>query len=201
MIVDGRRARGNRTRESVLARAVAVASENGLEGLSIGGLAEDLSMSKSGLFAHFGSKEELQLATVDHARQMFVDAVIAPAGETRGLERLDAYVEAFLAYLRAEIFPGGCFFASAAAEFDSRPGPVRDAVVGNLIRWRRVLQRAVEDAISSGELRPDADGALLSFEVASTLAGANTDHQLGDDSSLDLARRSIRNRIDALRPV
>jgi AcrR family transcriptional regulator len=200
MIVDGRRARGTRTRDAVLARAVAVASENGLEGLSIGGLAEDLSMSKSGLIAHFGSKEELQLATVDHARQMFVDAVIAPAGDTRGLARLDAYVEAFLAYLRAEIFPGGCFFASAAAEFDSRPGPVRDAVVGNLIRWRRVLQRAVEDAISSGELRPDADGALLSFEVASTLAGANSDHQLtGDDSSLELARRSIRNRIDALR--
>ena len=128
----GRAARGQRTREAILKTAVDVASAEGLEGLTIGRLAAELEMSKSGLFAHFGSKEELQLATIGAAREIFVDEVVRPAFENDpGLSRLWALLDSWLRYAEAGIFKGGCFFAAASAEFDGRPGPVRVLTGGN----------------------------------------------------------------------
>ena len=128
IVPDGRRERGRRTRESILRAAVDIASVEGLEGLTIGRLASELSMSKSGLFAHFGSKEELQLATIGAARDTFVAEVVTPAlSAPRGLPRLEALLERKLVYLRGEVFRGGCFFEAARVEYDSRPpGSVRD---------------------------------------------------------------------------
>src|SRR5690349_19638185 len=127
---DGRRARGARTRAQILERAANLASVEGLEGLTIGRLATELGMSKSGLFAHFGSKEELQLATIEAAKEIFAREVVAPAREAeRGLPRLEALIAAKLRYERGEIFEGGCFFETVRGEFDSRrPGPVRDLI-------------------------------------------------------------------------
>src|ERR687891_926671 len=120
---------GNRTRDAILGRAMDLASLEGLEGLTIGRLALELSMSKSGLFAHFGSKEELQVATVEAARAIFIREVIKPAFEsTEGLQRLWKLCDIWLSYVQSGVFRGGCFFAAAAAEFDSRPGPVRDRI-------------------------------------------------------------------------
>jgi AcrR family transcriptional regulator len=124
---QARKARGDRTRQAILEAAVDIASAEGLEGLTIGRLASELSMSKSGLFAHFGSKEELQLATVEAARDIFIREVIRPSfTAAKGLTRLWKLCDVWLAYVRGEVFRGGCFFAAAAAEFDGRPGPVRD---------------------------------------------------------------------------
>src|SRR6202046_3553710 len=122
--------RGARTRTTILRAAAGLASVDGLDGLSIGRLATELAMSKSGLFAHFGSKEELQLATIEEAREIYAREVIEPArAGGAGIIRLHALCEAFLSYLERAVFPGGCFFASAMAEFDSKaPGPVRDRI-------------------------------------------------------------------------
>ena len=119
----GRKAQGERTRQAILEAAVHIASAQGLEGLTIGRLASELSMSKSGLFAHFGSKEELQVATVEAARAIFIREVIKPAFDaTEGLVRLYKLCDIWLSYVQSGVFRGGCFFAAAAAEFDSRPG-------------------------------------------------------------------------------
>src|SRR4029077_10508394 len=126
-VLDGRRVRGDKTRRAILTRAAQIASIEGLEGLSLGRLAADLGMSKSGLFAHFGSKEELQLKTLRAARRIFYDSAILPALDIpEGLARLVALIDADIAYLSGDAFPGGCLFISSAAEFDSRPGPIRD---------------------------------------------------------------------------
>src|SRR5215210_5002290 len=148
-----RRAHGERTRQAILEAAMHIASEEGLEGLTIGRLAAELSMSKSGLFAHFGSKEELQLATVEAAREVFVREVIRPAFEApKGLARLWRLCDVWLGYVRREVFRGGCFFAAAAAEFDGRPGPVRDRVAAIMREWLAVLGRSVSEAQAAGQL-------------------------------------------------
>ena len=121
--------KGQRTRNSILEVAAALATEEGLEPLSIGRLAEATAMSKSGLFAHFGSKEELQLATVDHAAKLFVGEVIDPArGAPKGLARIWALCDHMIGYSERQVFPGGCFFAATSFEFNNRPGPVRDRI-------------------------------------------------------------------------
>jgi AcrR family transcriptional regulator len=141
--------KGTTTRVAILKHAVDLASTEGLEGLTIGRLASDLQMSKSGLFAHFGSKEELQLATVDAAAQRFYVAVIAPAQtQTEGAPRLWAYCERYLDYLEREVFAGGCFWAAAATEFDDRPGAVRDAVRAGVLGWLGELERQAVIATS-----------------------------------------------------
>ncbi|HYG82824.1 MAG TPA: TetR/AcrR family transcriptional regulator, partial [Pyrinomonadaceae bacterium] len=147
VVSTGRKAQGERTRQAILEAAVHLASAEGLEGLTIGRLASELSMSKSGLFAHFGSKEELQLATVEAAREVFIEAVIGPAFEAeKGLARLWRLCDIWLEYVRREVFSGGCFFAAAAAEFDGRPGPVRDRVAGIMKEWLAALRRSVAEA-------------------------------------------------------
>ena len=192
-----RRAHGARTRQSILEAAVHIASEEGLEGLTIGRLATELSMSKSGLFAHFGSKEELQLATVEAARAVFVREVIQPAFTAeKGLARLWKLCEVWLGYVRGEVFRGGCFFTAAAAEFDGRPGAVRDRVAAIMREWLATLRRSVSEAQAARQLSPEADPAQLAFELNALEMGANWAFQLhGDRQAFARARDAILERL------
>src|ERR1700747_348673 len=147
-----RRPRGLRTRRAIRRKAVDIASVEGLEGLTIGRLASVLRISKSGLFAHFGSKEDLQCAVVDEAREIFVERVVRPAYQFQGLQRLRVLCENWLAYSEERVFPGGCFFSAASLEFDDRPGRVREQIVGLMRKWLGNLEQAVRDAQSAGEI-------------------------------------------------
>jgi AcrR family transcriptional regulator len=193
----GRKAQGERTRKAILQAAVHIASAEGLEGLTIGRLALELSMSKSGLFAHFGSKEDLQVATVETARAIFINEVIRPAFETtQGLLRLWRLCDIWLAYVQNGVFRGGCFFAAAAAEFDSRPGPVRDRIAEIMKEWLSTLRSAIEEAQKAGQLKTDLDPNQLAFEFNSLELGANWAFQLyGDGSAFIRAREAIRERL------
>lgn len=197
--VDGRRARGDATRRSILARAMQIASVDGLDGLSLGRLSGELGMSKSGLFAHFGSKEELQLATLRAARRVFVDAVIDPLGEVPpGLARLAALEASWLAYFDAEVFAGGCLFVASAAEFDNRPGPVRDAVAESMAQWLALLAGQAELARDAGELTRATDPERLAWELHAFGLALNWDRQLnGAAGALERARTSVRDRLRA----
>lgn len=177
-----------------------IASEEGLEGLTIGRLAAELSMSKSGLFAHFGSKEELQLATVEAAREVFVREVVHPAFEApKGLGRLWKLCDVWLEHVRREVFRGGCFFAAAAAEFDGRPGAVRDRVAAIMKEWLAVLGRSVAAAQREGQLDPSADPAQLAFELNALEMGANWAFQLhGDRQAFARARTAVLERLRRL---
>src|SRR3954470_14264682 len=138
------RSDGRRSREKILLAAASLATVEGIDGLSIGRLADHIGMSKSGLYAHFGSKEELQLAAIDAAEEIFAEAVILPAREPEGaFDRLEALCDHFLRYLEEPVFPGGCFFASAAAELDTHPGPVKERLAESLSGWRALLRRRV----------------------------------------------------------
>jgi AcrR family transcriptional regulator len=199
---DGRLERGERTRRQILDVAVHLASAEGLESLSIGQLASKLKMSKSGLFASFGSKEDLQFATIERARQIFVDAVVRRAMMApRGLPRLWALCDSWLDYASRGVFRGGCFFTAVSAEFDSRPGPIRDRVAALMKEWLSTLSVAVRKAQEAGHLRADADPDQLAFEIHSFSMGANWAHQLhGDKGAFDRARAAIRQRLSALTP-
>lgn len=189
---------------SILHRAAEVASVEGLEGLSIGGLADELGLSKSGLFALFGSKEDLQLATIEAARKLYVQEVISPAlAVGSGLVRLRALCEEFLSYLERRVFPGGCFFASAMAEFDGRPdGPVRDRIADCQTQWMDALERAAQAAIVQGQLRPDTDPKQLALELEAVLLAANWYfHLYRDTSYLRRAREAVRGRLQDATPT
>lgn len=189
---DRRRAAGRRSREAILAAAVDLASVEGLEGLTIGRLAERSEMSKSGLFAHFGAKEELQLAAVERAREIFLAAVVAPSEAVpEGLARLRAVLDAWVAYFEGGAFAGGCFFAAAAAEFDDRGGPVRDAVEAVMEEWVGYLRGLCERALAAGELR-DADPAQLAFELNAVGIATNWEQRLRrNPDALDRARAAF----------
>lgn len=193
--------KGERTRQSILDRAVDLASLEGLQGLTIGRLAEELGMSKSGLFAHFGSKEELQIATIEAAAQRYITEIFSSAIlEPRGYPRLIAICTSWLSYMRRGVFPGGCFFAAASFEFDSRPGPVRDRVRGLMDDWMGALERAIRMAKDEGHLLDDVDPAQLAFELNSLFFGANFAFYLRDDKqSIERAERAVRTRLEALR--
>lgn len=195
--------RGEQTRSAVLTRAMDVASVEGLDGLSIGRLATELGVSKSGVFARFGSKEELQLATVGAAREIFVEHVVRPAfGSPPGVERLWRLCERWLEYARGRVFPGGCFFFAAAAEYDARPGRVRDAVAAALAEWAALLARAAEDARQLGELESTCDARQLAFELDALGVAANARAVLhDDDTAYDLARTGIRIRLATVATV
>ena len=201
-IADGRVARGERTRRQILDLAVDLASAEGLDGLSIGGLAAKLGMSKSGLFASFGSKEELQLATIDHASQIFIDAVVRKAMMApRGLPRLWALCDSWLDYAGRQVFRGGCFFAATTAEFDSHPGPIRNRLASLMRDWLSTVAVAVRKAQAQGDLSADADADQLAFEIHSLFLGANWAFQLHRDAgAFDRARAAIRQRLAALVP-
>lgn len=192
--------KGERTRESILHVAVNLASVEGLEGVSIGRLADELGMSKSGLFAHFGSKEDLQLATVDMAREIFIEHVVRPAvAQAEGMPRLRALCDNWLGHVEQRVFMGGCFFTAASFEFDSRPGPVRDRIVTVMKEWLNALSQAVEGAKHAGHIKASVDPRQLAFEIYSLAIGAHWGFQLlGDRRALKNARSTILARIRAL---
>jgi AcrR family transcriptional regulator len=185
--------KGERTRATILEAAVDLASVEGLDGLSIGRLAQALSLSKSGLFAHFGSKLELQLATVDAARAIFIREVILPiAGSDPGLAQMWNLCDMWFRYVQRGVFRGGCFFSAASAEFDSRPGPVRDKIAGIMREWLSKLVRGVMEAQAQGHLVPEAEPEQMAFEINSLEMGANWAFQLyGDRQAFDRARRAM----------
>jgi AcrR family transcriptional regulator len=197
--VDGRVLRGERTRRAILDRAMDIASVDGLEGLSIGRLASDLDVSKSGVITHFGSKEELQLATVRAAIEVFTEHVVRPALELpAGLRRVWRLCELWLDYERG-IFPGGCFFANVAAEFDARPGRVRDAIARSQRDFRALFERLIARAVEVGELPADADAAQLTFELKALGASANAEFLLYDEpAAYQRARTAMLSRLRTL---
>ncbi len=192
---------GERTKRHILETAVRLATIEGLDGLSIGKLASATGVSKSGVYAHFDSKEDLQLATVETARTLFVDDVVLPAFEADGLKRLIALCESFLSYVENRTLPGGCFFAAAAAELGGRPGPLRERVAENQRDWIGVLTEAAEAAKDKGQLRTDTDVATLVFELNALVIAANTGFILHDDPAIiDQARTAIARVLSATRP-
>jgi AcrR family transcriptional regulator len=193
------RPRDERARQVILRRAADIASQDGLEGLSIGRLATDLGVSKSGLFGYFGSKEELQLATIRTAAGVYLDEVVRPAlAVPPGLERVRRLGENWLSYSQRRVFPGGCFFYTVTAEFDARPGRVRDAVAAAGQQWRSLVARAVEDARQLGELAADTDADQLAFELIAFMELANATSLLHDDPvAYERGRAAIRTRLDA----
>lgn len=181
------------SRAQTLEAAVELASVLGLEGLTIGGLAERLTMSKSGLVGRFGSKQELQLAALDRAAEIFRDVVYAPAAaEPPGLRRLNAICDTWIAYLGDPPFPGGCFLTTATVEFDNRPGPVNQAVKDVMKLWLGVLEREAAIAIENGELPRGTDPKDIAFVINALAVGANCHYQLHHDrEALYLARRAM----------
>ncbi len=157
--------KGQQTRAAILEAALNLASHMGLEGLSIGALAEITQMSKSGVFAHFGSREELQIAVIREYHTRFEEEVFFPAmREARGLPRLRALFERWVRRVSVEL-DSGCIYISGAVEFDDRPGPVRDALVSMVQAWQSALERAIRLSVAQGHLRPDTDVLQMLFEV------------------------------------
>jgi AcrR family transcriptional regulator len=191
------RADGQRTRGAILRTAASLATVDGLEGLSIGNLAAATGISKSGLYAHFGSKQELQLATVAEAERILTAEVVQPAlAVPAGLAQLRAVCEAFLSYLRRRVFPGGCFFAATALEMGTHPGPVKDRVAAIQSGFTALLRDFAATAIEQHELPAGEDPDRLAFELHAILLGADTKFVLHDDPAiLDLARHVIRQRL------
>ncbi|WP_423463962.1 TetR/AcrR family transcriptional regulator [Promicromonospora sp. MS192] len=191
---DGRRLRGDRTRRTVLDTAVQEASVSGLEALSFGALAASAPVNKSAIAGLFGSKEGLQLAAVERARQIYTEHVIVPARSApRGLPRLWALVLAWTAYSRARVFRGGCFFRTVEVEFDMRTGAVRDAVVAAQRDWEAYLVHQAQLAAQAGDLSGDTDPEQVAFEVNALLNAANDRSLLlGDDRVYDRALAAAR---------
>ena len=194
-----RRSDGEHSRAVILDAAARLATVEGIEGLSIGRLADEVGMSKSGLFAHFGSKEELQLATVEAAEEVFTAQVTAAAATAASArERLDRLLDAYLRYLVRDTFPGGCFFASVLAEVDMRPGPVRDRLVAFLGEWLGQLGRTVREAQAEGALDAAEDPEQLVFEIEAILLYANAQHVVSRAAEpIDRARRALARRLAA----
>ncbi|MGW4497086.1 TetR/AcrR family transcriptional regulator [Micromonospora sp. NPDC004336] len=202
MTVDGRLARGDRTRAAALDAAVVLATEVGLHGLSLAQLADSLGVSKSGLFAHWRSKEALQLATVDRAVEQWQELIVAPALRAPvGVRRLWALHQARIDFYAARVLPGGCFFASTDFEYNARPGPVRDRLAEVFGRWTAFLERLVREAVDAGELPADTDAAQLAYEIdALGIAAAMRSRLLDPDTTYRHARQGLLHRLRALCP-
>jgi AcrR family transcriptional regulator len=191
------RADGLRSRQAILDAAARLATVEGLEGLSIGRLADHIGMSKSGLYAHFGSKEDLQLATVETAKAIFRDDVVLPTESVEGpIARLEALCDSFLSHLERKVFPGGCFFVSAAAELDTHPGAVKEEVATFLRGWLGSLEALAAQAQADGDVVDTEDPAQLAFELDAYLLMANMSFLLNDDPQvLERARDAFRARL------
>ena len=192
------RADGVESRRTILLAAAELATTRGLEGLSIGELAQHIGMSKSGLYAHFKSKEELELATIETAAEIFVRDVLGPAGESPGgVPRVLALSEAFLRHLERRVFPGGCFFATVAVQLASRPGRPHDRVMAMQQRWLDQFAEALGQAVAGGELRRDTDVDQLVFEITAMMVRANFSWVVtGETRVLEQARIGIRHVLE-----
>ncbi|MCX0275684.1 TetR/AcrR family transcriptional regulator [Nocardia zapadnayensis] len=192
-ITDQRLVKGARSRAVIARRAADVASVEGLAGVSLGRLAADLGISKSGIATLFKTKEALQLAAIRAGRDVFVEQIITPALRVpRGLPRVRMLVERWLGYITDPVFPGGCFRAAVLAEFDSRPGPVRDAVAADHEDWMTFLTGEIRKAQELGELT-GRNAAALAFEIDAIVGAANVARQLGDDERVLIARRIVED--------
>ena len=191
------RADGERSYQLIVDAAARLATIEGLEGLSIGRLADEIGMSKSGLYAHFDSKQDLQLAAVDAAEAIFTSEVVAPAMRApEGVQRLELLCERLLSYVERGVFPGGCFFLATAAEWDTRRGPVRERVRTILDGWTQLLEANVREAQQQGDLQRDTDPHQISFELNALLHEANGHYLLfRDTAAFDRARTAIRDRL------
>jgi AcrR family transcriptional regulator len=191
------RADGQRTRGAILRAAASLATVDGLEGLSIGNLAAAIGMSKSGLYAHFGSKQELQLATVEEANRILHKEVVQAAlAAPPGLAQLVAVCDAFFDYLERRTFPGGCFFAAAALEMGTRPGPVKERVAALQSEFAEMVRGFATTALEQQELPAREDPSRLAFELHGIMLAADTRFVLYDDpAALDLARQIVRQRL------
>jgi AcrR family transcriptional regulator len=194
-----RRSDGEQSRSAILDAAARLATVEGIGGLSIARLADAVGMSKSGLFAHFGSKEELQLATVETASSVFFAQVVEAAmAANSGIERLRELVNGYLNYVEVDTFPGGCFFASVLAEVDMQPGAVRDRLVRFLADWLNRLETAVRDAQAEGAIPAAEDPAQIAFEVEAALLLANAQYVVTRTSEpIERARRAVEQRLVA----
>jgi len=191
------RADGERTREAIVREAVSLATLDGLEGLSIGNLAGALDMSKSGIYAHFGSKQDLQLATVDEAGRIFEAEVIQPALDAApGLAQLVALCDAFFDHLMRRTFPGGCFFAGAVLEMGTRPGPVKEQIAAFQSGFSALIRQFIVTALEQAELPTDEDPDELTFEINGIILAANANFVLRDDpATLRTAKHIVRRRL------
>jgi AcrR family transcriptional regulator len=191
--VRPRRSDGEQTYTAILDAAVRLASVEGLGGLSIGRLAQQVGVSKSGLYAHFRSKRRLQLDVIRQAREIFEREVIAPAFDApEGIRRLEALCEAYLSYVERRVFPGGCFFAGMMAEFDAQSGSPHDEAADDQREWIGLIEQIARDAQARGELAPDADLPQLAFDLTAAVEHANYYSVLfGDAAVVDRARFAI----------
>jgi len=191
------RSDGERSHRAILDAAARLATLEGLEGLSFARVADEIGMSKSGLFSHFASKQDLQLATIATAEAIYAAEVIEPAMELpEGRLRLEQLCERYLSYVERGVFPGGCFFASTAAELDTRGGPIRDRVRAVLAGWDELLEANLRAAQRDGELPGDVDIGQLIFEINAVLHEANGHYLLfGDAAALERAQTAISDRL------
>ena len=202
-MIDGRMVRGGQTRSAVLEAAVALASVDGLEAMSLARLADAAGVSKSGLFAHWPDKEILQLAVIEQAVRQWVEEVVTPAlSAPRGIRRLWALHERRLAFYAAGTLPGRCFFVATEAEFDDRPGPVRDALADAIGDWYRLIRTVAAQAVELGELRADTDISQLAFEIqALGEAAVTTSRLLQTEKGTAFSRGAVLSRLRALSPT
>lgn len=198
-----RRSDGERTHAAILEVATRLASIEGLDGLTIGRLAEELDVSKSGVYAHFGSKQQLQRETIDAAWAIFEREVIEPAlAAPDGLPRLEALCEAHLSYVERMVFPGGCFFASLLAEMDARSGAIHELVRAGTSQWQEMLQGLAAEAQRRGEIAADLDPGQLGFELDACLELANYYFVLfRDPKVIERARRAVAGVLRRARPA
>jgi AcrR family transcriptional regulator len=193
------RSDGERSRSAILDEAAQLSTVEGIGGLSLSHLADSVGMSKSGLFAHFGSKEELQLATIERADEIFHAHVLEPAeSATDGLDRLRRLLDGYLRYVQAGTFPGGCFFATVLVEVSMQPGAVRDRLLAFLQDWLGRLESAIREAQSEGTIEKSEDAGQLAFELEAALLLANTQFTVMQSAEpIERGRRSIDRRLEA----
>ncbi|MGV9413620.1 TetR/AcrR family transcriptional regulator [Nocardia sp. NPDC003693] len=195
-ISDQRLLKGARARAGIARHAADVASVEGLTGLSLGRLAGDLGVSKSGVATLFGTKEKLQLAAVAAAREVFIEHVVLPArAEPRGIDRLRAYMRCWFDYIDTPVLPGGCFQVAGMAEFDSRPGPVHDALAATRAEWFAVLEREITRAQEAGFAASGTPHAVA-FQLDALISSANTAARMGEETAIATAREIVAGLLD-----
>jgi AcrR family transcriptional regulator len=194
--------KGDMTRAAIVEQALAIAAREGLEGLTIGTLADRMQMSKSGVFAHFGSREDLQLAVLNEYVRRFIDEVLRPSvRKPRGLPRLEAILDRWVGFLAREISLG-CIMIAGAVEYDDRPGPQRDAMVGIIAGWKAELLKSIRQAVREGHLAPDTDAQQMAFEIYGLMLAMHQDARLLRSSdSTRRARVGLRRLLDAARAL